>query len=124
MKMREVILRAIAKEITWDQAADILGMSHSAIWRLRALYERRGYDGFWVRARGKRPAPYVPLATVEKILLLYKGKYSHLDARSFQEVLSKKHSIHLAHAWLSQTLKESGLLADAKLASVHSSHIS
>ena len=109
MKMREVVLRAIAKKITWDQAADILGMSHSAMWRLRGLYQRRGYDGFWVRATRKPGALPIPLSDLEKVLLLYQQRYSHLDLRSFQKILGKKHSIHLDRDWLSQALREAGL---------------
>jgi transposase len=109
MKMREVVLRAIARKITWDQAADILGMSHSAMWRLRGLYQRRGYDGFWVRATRKPEELRIPLPTLEKALQLYQEKYSHLDARSFQQVLIKKHSIDLNHAWLARVLREAGL---------------
>ena len=112
MKMREVVLRAIAKKITWDQAADVLGTSYSAMDRLRRLYKRRGYDGFWVRASRKPPLPHVPLATVEKVLLLYQEKYSHLDARSFHEKLSKKHGIHLSYHWVEQALREAGLVAE------------
>ncbi len=108
MKMREVVLRAIAKKITWDQAADILGMSHSAMWRLRGLYQRRGYDGFWVRATRKPGGLPIPLSDLEKVLLLYQQKYSHLDARSFQKILIKKHSIHLDSDCLSQALREAG----------------
>jgi Homeodomain-like domain len=79
MKMREIVLRAIAKKITWDQAADILGISYSSMDRLRRLYKRRGYDGFWVRARRQGHLPTVPFATVEQILLLYQEKYLRLD---------------------------------------------
>jgi len=110
MKMREVVLRAIAKKITWDQAADILGMSHSAMWRLRGLYQRRGYNGFWVRASRKPSLAWVPFATLEKVLLLYQEEYSHLDARSFRDKLIKKHSIYVDHDWLGKVLSEAGLL--------------
>ena len=119
MKMREVILRAIAKKITWDQAADILGMSHSAMWRLRGLYQRRGYDGFWVRATRKPGGLPVPLSDLEKVLLLYQQRYSHLDARSFQKILRKEHSIHLDCACLSQALREAGLTHPIEARSEH-----
>ena len=110
MKVREVVLRAIAKKITWDQAAEVLGISYAALDRMRRLYQRRGYDGHWVRARHKKSAPQVPLATVERVLLLYQEKYSHLDARAFHEKLRKAHHISLNYNWLAQTLSEAGLV--------------
>jgi transposase len=111
MKMREVILRAIAKKITWGQAADVLGISYSAMERLRRLYKRRGYDGHWVRASRKTASPQVPLATVELVLMLYQEKYSRLDARAFHEKLRMRHRISLNYSWLEQALREAGLLA-------------
>lgn len=110
MKVREVVLRAIAKKITWDQAAEVLGISYAALDRMRRLYQRRGYDGHWVRARYKKSAPQVPLATVERVLLLYQEKYSHLDARAFHEKLRRTHRISLNYSWLAQTLCEAGLV--------------
>ena len=113
MKRREVILRAIAGTITWNQAADVLGISHLAMERLRQLYARRGYDGFWNRRfRGPRQK-HVPLATVEQVLLLYQERYFHLSVRSFCEKLQKKHGIDLSCEWLSQALHEAGLVTAA-----------
>lgn len=116
MKMRDVVLRAIARKITWDQAADILGISYSAMWRLRALYVRRGYDGFWVRA-AHRPLPCVPFAILEKVLVLYQEKYPHADVRSFQRKLSAKHSVHLTYDVLEQALYGAGLIAGRRASS-------
>ena len=113
MKMRQVILRAIARTITWNQAADILGTSYSAMERLRQLYRRRGYDGFWVRAIPKHHRQ-VPLATVEEVFLLYQEKYSRLSVRSFYQKLVKKHDIHLSYEWISRALHESGLVAEPR----------
>jgi transposase len=113
MKMREVILRAIARKITWNEAADVLGISYPAIDRLLRLYRRRGYDGLWVRASRKTFSERVPFATVERILLLYQQKYSHRDARSFHEKLRTKHGIDLPFDWVKQVLHEAGLMTES-----------
>ena len=52
MKIREVILRAIAKKVTWFQAAEIAGLSARHMRRLRWRYENLGYDGLLDRRRG------------------------------------------------------------------------
>jgi hypothetical protein len=114
MKMREVILRAIAKKITWDEAADILGISYPAMERLRRLYRRRGYDGLWVRASRKTFSERVPFATLERVLLLYQEKYSHRDARSFHEKLRTKHGLDLRFRWVKQVLHEAGLMTEMR----------
>lgn len=45
MKLQEVILRAVSRQITWIQAAEIVGISPRAMRRWRARYEEFGYDG-------------------------------------------------------------------------------
>jgi hypothetical protein len=108
MTKRQVILRAMARNITWDQAAEILGMSTASMCRLRTLYECRGYDGFWARA-DRRTRPAVSFTLLEKALLLYKDKYSGLDIRSFHQVLKQRHSIYLSYDCLRQALHDAGL---------------
>jgi transposase len=56
MKVQEVILRAMAKKITWWQAAEIIGISERQMRRWRQRYEEWGYDGLFDRRRGK-PSP-------------------------------------------------------------------
>src|SRR2546426_7093268 len=56
MKVQEVILRALAKKITWWQAAEILGLSDRSMRRWRERYEEFGYDGLFDRRQGK-PSP-------------------------------------------------------------------
>ena len=56
MKVQEVILRAMAKKITWWQAAEIIGISDRQMRRWRERYEEFGYDGLFDRRRGK-PSP-------------------------------------------------------------------
>ena len=56
MKIQEVILRAMAKRITWWQAAEIIGISERQMRRWHRRYEKWGYDGLWDRRRGG-PSP-------------------------------------------------------------------
>ena len=54
MKVQEVILRAIAKQITWWQAAEIIGISDRQLRRWQRRYEEHGYTGLIDRRRGAR----------------------------------------------------------------------
>jgi transposase len=45
MKIQEVILRAMSKQISWLQAAEIIGVSARTMRRWRARYEQHGYAG-------------------------------------------------------------------------------
>ena len=70
MKVQEVILRALSGQLTWLQAADVLGRSPRSIRRLRWRYEHYGYDGL-VDRRRQTPSPKrAPVAEVERMLHL------------------------------------------------------
>src|SRR5712692_2840018 len=52
MKIQEVMLRAMAKRITWWQAAEIIGISCRQMRRWLRRYEEHGYEGLRDRRRG------------------------------------------------------------------------
>src|ERR1700680_2161586 len=85
MKVQEVILRAMAKKITWWQAAEIIGISDRQMRRWRERYEEFGFRGLFDRRRGK-PSPK-RVAVVEKVLGPYREKYFDLNVRAFHEKL-------------------------------------
>ena len=85
MKVQEVILRAMAKKITWYQAAEIIGISDRHMRRWRERYEEFGYDGLFDRRRGRPSPKRVPLAMVEQVLGLYRDRYPDLNVRHFHE---------------------------------------
>src|SRR6516225_12343303 len=87
MKVQEVILRALAKKITWSQAAEIIGISDRQMRRWRERYEEFGYDGLFDRRRGQPSPKRVPLAVVEQVLGLYRERYFDLKVRHFHEKL-------------------------------------
>lgn len=114
MKFQEVILRAMSGQITWLQAAEILGMTPRNIRRYRARLEKGGYDGLLDR-RTQRPSPKrVPMAEVEKVLQLYRERYFDFNVRHFHEKLSEEHGITLSYTWVKNALQEAGLIAKRK----------
>src|SRR5215469_18501454 len=74
MKVQEVILRAIAKKITWWQAAEIIGISDRSMRRWRERYEQFGFDGLLDRRHCRPSEKRVPLAVVEQVLGLYRDR--------------------------------------------------
>jgi transposase len=98
MKVQEVILRAMAKKITWYQAAEIIGISDRHMRRRRERYEEFGYDGLFDRRRGRPSPKRVPLAQVEQVLGLYRDCYPDLKVRHFHEKLREQHPIELSYS--------------------------
>ena len=111
MKVQEVILRALAKKITWWQAAEIIGISDRQMRRWRERYEEFGYDGLFDRRRGQPSPKRVPLAIVEQVLGLYRERYFDLNVRHFHEKLREEHQIQLSYTWVKTALQGAGLVA-------------
>jgi transposase len=119
MKVQEVILRAIAKRITWWQAAEIIGISDRQMRRWRRRYEKFGYDGLWDR-RCRRPSPRrVPLQQAERVLALYREKYFDFNVRHFHEKLREQHGIALSYTWVKLALQGAGLVRKQGRRGVH-----
>jgi transposase len=110
MKVQEVILRAMAKKLTWWQAAEIIGISVRSMRRWRWRYEQHGYDGLYDRRRGQPSPRRVPLETVERVLGLYREKYFDFNVRHFHEKLRQEHDIQLSYTWVKRALQGAGLV--------------
>jgi transposase len=111
MKVQEVIMRAMAKRITWWQAAEILGVSSRTIRRMKRNWKRAGFDGLYDH-RHHRPSPKrVPVKILEKVLELYRETYSDFNVRHFHEKLREEHGIHYSYTWVKKALQTSGLIA-------------
>jgi transposase len=119
MKVQEVILRAMAKKITWWQAAEILGMSDRQMRRLHRRYREHGYEGVLDRRVGKPSPKRVPLAVVEQVLALYQEKYFDLNVRHFHEKLREQHQIRLSYTWVKKALQGAGLVRRERKRGVH-----
>jgi transposase len=116
MKVQDVILQAMAKKITWWQAAEILGISDRHMRRWRERYVEEGYNGLLHRRRGQ---PSRRRATVEKVLALYREKYFDLNVQHFHEKLQAEHGIELSYTWVKQALQGAGLVGRGRKRGAH-----
>jgi len=110
MKLQDVMLRAMARRITWFQAAEILGISCRQMQRWKTRFKLEGYEGLFDRRRGIPSPKRVPLKTVEEVLRLYQEKYFDFNVRHFHEKLSSEHNINLSYTWVKQALQGAGLV--------------
>jgi transposase len=110
MKIQEVLLRAMAKKITWWQAAEIVGVTDRTMRRWRERIEEHGYSGLSDGRKGKPSPRRVPLATAERVLGLYQEMYYDLNMQHFHEKLREEHGIELSYAWVQKALQGAGLV--------------
>jgi len=88
MKLQDVLLKAMAKKLTWWEAAEIIGVTDRTMRRWRGRLESGGYSGLVDRRKGQPSDRRVPLATVEEVLRLYRETYFDLNIRHFHEKLA------------------------------------
>lgn len=110
MKLQDVLLKAMAKKITWWDAAEIIGVTDRTMRRWRERLESDGYSGLVDRRKGKRSDRRIPLAKVEEVLRLYRETYFDLNMRHFHEKLYEEHGIELSYTWVQKALQGAGLV--------------
>ena len=119
MKLQDVMLRAMAKRISWYQAAEILGISCRQMQRWHTRFEHEGYEGLFDRRRGTPSPKRVPLAMVEEVLRLYQEQYFDFNVRHFHEKLVEEHGIKLSYTWVKKALQGAGLVKPSRKRGVY-----
>ncbi len=119
MQIKEVLLRAMNKEYSWLQAAEILGITPRGLRRLRQRMEQFGYQGLVDQRRG-RPSPRLtPVAELERILQLYRDRYPGFNARHFCSTVRRQHGVTLSYTCVKQILQGAGLIKRRKARGRH-----
>jgi len=119
MKLQDVILKAMAKKISWMEAAEIAGVTDRTMRRIRDRYEEFGYTGLFDQRRGKRSTHRIPMETAEEVLRLYREVYFDFNIRHFHEKLQEEHEIRLSYTWVQQALQGAGLVAKRRKRGPH-----
>lgn len=119
MKLQDVILKAMAKKISWLAAAEIAGVSDRTMRRLRQRYQEFGYTGLFDQRRGRRSIHRIPMQTAERVLGLYRERYFDLSVRHFHEKLAEEHDLEISYSWVKQALQGAGLVARGRKRGKH-----
>ena len=119
MTRQEVIQKAIEKRITWQQAADICGVTARHMSRLREKHERFGIDGLRDGRTGKRQPTRIAEAVVATLCRLRRDKYPDFSVRHFHEFATEKHGIKVSYSWTKLILQARGLAERAEARGKH-----
>lgn len=119
MRFSSLLERTEAKEITQEEAAEILGMSVRTFQRWSDRYEAEGEAGLADRRLGRASPKRVPQEELERMLGLYRDKYSDFTAKHFHEHLRKRHGYVLGYTVTRLTLQAAGLVQKAKKRGAH-----
>ena len=110
MKVHEVIMRALDGQLTWLQAAEILGRSPRSIRRLRHRLQVSGDDGLFDRRRQTPSPKRAPVAEVQRLLALYRTRYQGFNVRHFHQLARRQHGVGFCYAFVKKALQSAGLV--------------
>jgi transposase len=110
MKVHEVIMRALDGQLTWLQAAEILGRSPRSIRRLRHRLQVSGYYGLFDRRRQTPSPKRAPVAEVQRLLALYRTRYQGFNVRHFHQLARRQHGVGFCYAFVKKALQSAGLV--------------
>lgn len=114
MKVHEVLIRAVNRELSWIQAAEILGCTTRSLrrWKLKyEKYEKYGMTGLVDgRTRGHRSPRWVKPKDLEPLLRLYRERYVGFNVRHFCAIARREHGLVWSYSFVRQTLQRAGLV--------------
>src|SRR5437867_5791322 len=108
MTRREVITKAIARQLTWVQASEILGISARHMRRLRRKVERWGMSAVMDQRGGRPRRKLIKAGTIELLCRLKRDVYADFSLRHFYEHVTEKHDVKVSYNWLRLMLQEAG----------------
>src|SRR5262245_56311829 len=94
MKVQEVFMQAMAKKISWMEAAEIMGITDRT---MRRWKQRHVIQGYVVERRyGQATEQDVPVETSENVLSWYREQYFDFSVRHSHEKLRNEPGIGLS----------------------------
>jgi transposase len=119
LKLRDVLSRWEAAELSQMEAAELLGMSERTFRRWSRRFEEEGEDGLMDRRLGRRSGRAVPDEEAEEVERLYRERYAGFTAKHFHEHLVQGHGFRWGYTWTKTYLQARGLLAKAPRRGAH-----
>src|ERR1700730_6519922 len=91
MTRREVITKAIAKQLSWVQAAEIVGVTPRQMLRIRWRVEHYGLDAVMDQRGGRPRRKRIKAGTIELLCRLKRDVYADFSLQHFYEYVTEKH---------------------------------
>lgn len=113
MTREEVLRKAFDGRITWQQAADICGLTPRHLRRLRERYQVLGPPGLRDGRAGRRQPLRIAMATLDELCRLKAEVYPDFSIRHFHEFATEKHGLALSYTMTRSVLQMRGLVDKA-----------
>src|SRR5215472_8258522 len=98
-KFRDVLSRWERKELSAQEAGEILGMSERQFRRYRRRYEEDGVAGLADRRLGKASAKRVPVDKITWMLGQYRTQHMGWNVKHFHEHIQRQYGFEWGYTW-------------------------
>jgi transposase len=119
MRFSSLLDRTVAKELTQEAAAEVLGINVRTFQRWAERFEAEGDDGLVDRRMGRPSSKRAPEQELERMLGLFRDKYADFTVKHFHEQLQKRHDYVLGYTVTKLALHAAGLVRKAPKRSAH-----
>ena len=110
MTRREVITKAIARQLSWVQAAEIVGVTPRQMRRIRWRVEHDGLDAVMDQRGGRPRRKRIKAGTIELLCRLKRDVYPDFSLQHFYEHVTEQHGVKVSYNWLRLMLQEAGIV--------------
>ena len=110
MTRREVITKAIARQLSWVQASEILAVSARHMRRLRRRVGCWGMSAVMDQRGGRPRRKRMKAGTIEFLCRLKRDIYPDFSLRHFYEQVTERHGVKVSYNWLRLMLQEAGVV--------------
>jgi transposase len=118
-KFCDVLSRWKARELSAQEAGEILGCSERQFRRYRLRHEEEGLAGLVDKRLGRASARRVPVDQVTWMLGEYKTHYDGWNVKHFHEHLQRQHNFRWSYTWVKTQLHTARLVAAAPRRGAH-----
>ena len=118
-KFCDLLSRWKARELSAQDAGEILGFSERQFRRYRRRYEEEGLTGLFDKRLGKASARRVPIDQVSWMLSEYRTHYTGWTVKHFFDHLRKQHNFRWSYTWVKTQLHTARLVMPAPRRGAH-----
>jgi transposase len=118
-KFCDVLSRWKARELSAQEAGEILGCSERQFRRYRRRYEEEGLQALFDKRLGKASARRVPIDRVHWMLSEYRTSYRGWAVKHFYDHLRKQHNFRWSYTWMKTQLHAARLVLPAPRRGAH-----
>jgi transposase len=119
MRFEELYARQQRRELTVEDAAEMLGVTERTFRRWRGRYDAEGAEGLQDRRFGRASARAVPVDEALRMVTLYATQYTGWTVKHFHERWHTEHGGTRSYSWTKKTLQAAGHVARAPRRGAH-----